>query len=336
MTTKYRVRVLSSYIYADGDLAYAQMGRRNRWVNGFVTSLVRQRSGLRDFDLQFQRTPRTQEELVKIVEGWHADGVQLAICPGTDSAVRLAEVNDRIPMLYFGAHPENNGLELLNRPNVSGVRLNLPLIWSYADNFALLKELMPNLERVYFALNLDSEFAFPNVKVLYRSCKQKQQGFWIDGASPYIGYRSVSFLAERAGIRYFEGPYGPIQELEQGLREADLHNAALVGFNDTVLNEGATDVLLRFSKTHEVPLFWVNNPSVIERFGVADFSSDFEAVGRVIGKLALDILREGKPINTIPLQEDPGALRTLNLKRARELGLEVSAATRAKFTEVIE
>lgn len=336
MTTKYRVRVLSSYIYADGDLAYAQMGRRNRWVNGFVTSLVRQRSGLREFDLQFQRTPRTQEELVKIVEEWHADGVQLVICPGTDSAVRLAEVNDRIPMLYFGAHPENNGLELLNRPNVSGVRLNLPLIWSYADNFAMLKELMPNLERVYFALNLDSEFAFPNVKVLYRSFKQKQQGFWIDGASPYIGYRSVSFLAERAGIRYFEGPYGPIQELEQGLREADLRNAALVGFNDTVLNEGATDVLLKFSKTHEVPLFWVNNPSVIERFGVADFSSDFEAVGRVIGTLALDVLREGKPINTIPLQEDPGALRTLNLKRARELGLEVSAATRAKFSEVIE
>lgn len=336
MTSQYRVRVLSSYIIDDPDAAYAHMGQRNRWVNGFVTSLVRQRSGLREFDLQFQRTPRTQEELVRIVDAWHAEGVQLAICPGTDSAIRLAEVNHRIPMVYFGAHPENNGLELVNQPNVTGIRLNLPLIWSYEDNFALLKELMPNLERVYFALNLDSEFAFPNVRVMYDAFRKQQKGFWIDGKSPYIGYRSVTFLAERAGVRYLEGPYGPITELEQGLREADLHNAALVGFNDTVLNEGAADLLLKFSKTHEVPLFWVNNPSVIERFGVADFSSDFEAVGRVVGKLALDILRDGKPINEIPIQEDPGARRTLNLKRARALGLDVSTATRNKFTEVIE
>ncbi|MFL6654096.1 MAG: hypothetical protein ACJ8KA_04830, partial [Sulfurifustis sp.] len=145
MTAKYRVRVLSSYIYDDSDVAYAHMGRRNRWVNGFVTSLVRARSGLREFDMRFQRTPKTQEELARVVSAWHDEGVQLAICPGTDSAIRLAEANDRIPMLYFGAHPENNGLELLNQANVAGIRLNLPLIWSYADNFALLKEVMPSL-----------------------------------------------------------------------------------------------------------------------------------------------------------------------------------------------
>ncbi|MFL6652946.1 MAG: ABC transporter substrate-binding protein, partial [Sulfurifustaceae bacterium] len=325
MTAKYRVRVLSSYIYDDSDVAYAHMGRRNRWVNGFVTSLVRARSGLREFDMRFQRTPKTQEELARVVSAWHDEGVQLAICPGTDSAIRLAEANDRIPMLYFGAHPENNGLELLNQANVAGIRLNLPLIWSYADNFALLKEVMPSLERVYFALNLDSEFAFPNVKVIYQAFKRKQAGFWIEGHSPYIGYRSVTFLAERAGVRYFEGPYGALDELDQGLREADLRNAVIVGFNDTVLNEGATDLLLKFSEAHEVPLVWVNNPSIIERFGVADFSSDFEAIGRLVGSLALDILRDGKPINSIPVQEDPGARRVLNLKRARALGLAVSA-----------
>jgi ABC-type uncharacterized transport system substrate-binding protein len=336
MNARYRVRVLSSYIFEDNDVAYARMGQRNRWVNGFVVSLVRQGSGLRDFDLQFQRTPKTQEELSRIVEQWHVEGVQLVICPGTDSAIRLAKVNERIPILYFGAHPENNGLELSDQGNITGVRLNLPLIWSYTDNFAVLKELMPNLERVYFALNLDSEFAFPNVRTLYRSFRQKEKGFWIEGASPHIGYRSVAFLAERAGIRYFEGPYGPIQDLERGLSEANLSNAALVGFNDTVLNEGATDLLLKFSKAHKVPLVWVNNPSIIERYGIADFSSDFEAVGRVIGNLALSILRDGKPVDQIPLQEDPGARRTLNLRLARSLGMQVPEALHSRFTEVIE
>jgi ABC-type uncharacterized transport system substrate-binding protein len=337
MSSKYRVRVLSSYIFDDDDLTYAHMGRRNRWVRGFVISLVQHRSGLREFDLQFERTPSTREGLEAVVAGWTEDGVQLAICPGTDSAIRLAEVNDRIPMLYFGAHPENNGLELLlTRSNVAGIRLNLPLIWSYEDNFALLKEIIPSLERIYFALNLNSEFAFPNVRMIYRNFKETQTGFWIPGESPWSGYRSVAFLAQRAGLRYFEGPFGTVDELSGALEETDLQNAALVGFNDTVLNKDATDVLLRFCERRGAPLFWVNNPSVIERFGVADFSSDFEAVGRLVGTLALDILRDGKPIGTIPFQPDPGVTRTLNLRRARALGLDVPKATQAKFNEIIE
>jgi ABC-type uncharacterized transport system substrate-binding protein len=336
MTSQYKVRVLSSYIFEDGSAAYGQMGRRNRWVNGFVTALVRQRSGLREFDMQFERTPRTQDELEQILQNWRREGVQLAICPGTDSAVRLAALNRSIPMLYFGAHPENNGVELIDQPNVAGIRLNLPLIWSYADNFALLKALMPNLERVYFALNLNSEFAFPNVRVLYRAYKAQRRGFWIPGESPYIGYRSVTFLAERAGLQYLEGPYDSADELEQGLKEADLRNAALVGFNDTVLNEQATRLLLQHCEAQRVPLVWVNNPGVIERHGIADFSSDFEAVGRRVGELALGILRKDLSTEQLPLQEDPGERRTLNAKRARQLGIEVPGQLYGRFTEVIQ
>lgn len=337
MTGKYQVRVLSSYIYSDDDLAYAHMGRRNRWVNGFVAALVRNRSGLREFDLRFHKTPPTRDEVAALVAQWRAEGVQLAICPGTDSALRLAEVNDSIPMVYFGAHPENNGLDTLDRPNVTGVRLNLPLIWSYEDNFALLKDIMPNLERVYFALNMNSEFAFPNVRFVYRQFRRLHPGFWIAGDLPQIGYRSVAYLAERAGLSYFEGPYNSADELAGGLAQADLRNAVLVGFNDTVLNQGATDVLLKFCDERGVPLVWVNNPSVIERFGVADFSSDFEKIGQIVGKLALDILRDGMSPADIPLQDDPGARRTLNQKRLSKLGgAGAPAAIRAKFDAVIE
>lgn len=332
----YSTRVLSSYIFDDESLAYTEMGRRNRWVNGFVKSLVRNRSGLKEFDLEFRQTPKTRDALEVIVQQWRDEGVQLIICPGTDSAIRLAELEDTIPIIYFGAHPENNGLELSTRPNVAGIRLNLPLIWSYEENFGLLKRTIPTLERVYFALNLESEFAFPNVQVVYRAFRRKSRDFWIPGDSPFIGYRSVSFLAERAGLKYFEGPYGQISELERGLHEANLDNAALVGFNDTILNEGATDLLLRFSEAQDVPLVWVNNPSVIERYGVADFSSDFEAVGQVVGRLALEILRDGRSPADILLHEDPGTTRVLNLRRARELGIAVPEEVQQQFNEVIQ
>ncbi len=317
---RYRVRVLSSYIISDDDLAYAHMGRRNRWVNGFVSSLVRNRSGLREFDLQFHRTPADRAGVEALVEQWRREGVDLAICPGTDSALRLAEANDGLPMIYFGAHPENNGLELLDREEIVGVRLNLPLIWSHADNFALLRQIMPRLKRLYFALNMASEFAFPNVRVVYRTFRASGTGFWIPGDHPCLGYRSVAFLAEREGLQYYEGPYNHADELVAGLEQADLEDAALVGFNDTVLNQAATDRLLEFSDRRGVPLVWVNNPSVIERYGVADFSSDFEGVGRIVGTLALSILRDGISPGQLGLQADPGVRRTLNLARAQALG----------------
>jgi len=331
----YKTRVLSSYIFDDKSLAYTEMGRRNRWVTGFVKSLVRNRSGLKEFDLQFRQTPKTREELQAVIDQWRDEDIQLVVCPGTDSAIRFADLEDKMPMIYFGAHPENNGLELSTRANVAGIRLNLPLIWSYEDNFALLKGTIPNLERVYFALNLDSEFAFPNVRVVYRAFRGRSNDFWIPGDSACIGYRSVAFLAERAGVQYFEGPYGPISELERGLHEAQLDNAALVGFNDTILNEGATDLLLRFSESEGVPLVWVNNPSVIEGYGVADFSSDFDAVGQLVGRLALEILRDGRSPADILLHEDPGATRVLNLRRAQELGIAVPDEVQDRFTEVI-
>jgi len=336
MNGPYRVRVLSSYIYDDEGLTFSHMGRRNRWVNGFVTTLVKRGSGLREFDLRFQRAPAGAQALADLAQQWQTDDVHLVICPGTDSALRYVQSGATIPMLYFGAHPENNGLQELDLPHVAGVRLNLPLVWSFKDSFSLLTELVPGLQRIYFTINLASEFAFPNARALYRDFRQKSDSFWIDDASSHIGYRSWAFLADRAGLRYHEGPFASADELRAGLAAADLQDAAIVGLNDTVLNEDATEALLRFCEERSVPLFWVNNPAIVERVGIADFSSDFEAVGRVIGNLALDVLRDGRPIGGIPLQDDPGVRRTLNVRRARQLGVEIPAATRTKFSEIIE
>jgi ABC-type uncharacterized transport system substrate-binding protein len=330
----YRVRVVSSYIYDKVDSApYSSMGRQNRWVVGFVSAITRLKSGLRDFDLQFQRTPPTREELIQLLGRYREEGVGLLIVPGTDSAVRIAEVNQDIPVVYFGAHPENNGMELLNHPNITGVRLNLPLIWSY-ENFSLLKSVAPDLERLYFPLNLSSEFAFPNVKKNYELSRAKKEGFWITHPSSHIGYRSVAFMAERLGVSFHEGPYATLAELEAGLDTMRVERSALIGFNDTVLNGKAVDALLAYSRARRVPLFWVNNASIIKQAGVADFSSDFEAVGRLVGQMSLSILRDGKPASEVPFENDPGQKLTLNLPGCNDLGLSVAPEVRARFNEV--
>src|SRR5262249_37759871 len=103
----FRVRVLSSYIYAHENVPHRDMGRNNRWFHGFVRSLTRNGSGLRDFDLEFVPLPQPPATLGDIADAFVRGGVQLVICLGTDAVLRWSDACRRIPTLYCGAHPEN-------------------------------------------------------------------------------------------------------------------------------------------------------------------------------------------------------------------------------------
>lgn len=334
---KHRVRVLSSYIYEGGEGPFSSMGRRNRWFHGFVAGLVNQGSTLNDLNLDFVRLPSDAAGVEAVHRESLDEGTELVICAGTDAIVRWSRACRDIPSLYFGAHPENNGLELIRQPNVSGVRLNLPLIWSYR-NFSLLGDLIPNLRAVYIPLNLESEFAFPNVRAVYLEARGRYpERPWIPGSSGFVGHRSVHFLAERLGCDYYEGPYTSIEELMDRLHASErngLEGAAFVGFNDTVLMENAANRLREWCVDRGVPLFWVNNWPIIAAGGVADFSSHFEEVGRLLSTQALAILRDGRPVSEVPFEEDPGESFSLNLRRCAELSLQVSDEVRSRFRVV--
>lgn len=334
----HRVRVLSSYIYAVDEGPYSAMGRRNRWFHGFVAELIAHGLSLNDFDIEFLQLPQDLGDLERLCRELDEQQVQLVICGGTDAIVRWTRVCDHIPALYFGAHPENNGMEIVRRPGVGGVRLNLPLIWSY-DNFSLLRELMPNIRAVYIPLNLQSEFVFPNVRAVFEQFRHGHDRFWIPGTSGWCGHRSVQFLAERLGCEYYEGPYSSVDELIAGLDEANPENAAFVGFNDTVLMKNAANRFRTWCAEHGVALFWVNNWPIVSSDvagGVADFSSDFERVGRLLARQTLATLREGRTVGEVGFAEDPGQRLGLNLQRCADLHLNVSDSLRMRFQVVKE
>jgi len=249
--------------------------------------------------------------------------------------VRWARACQDIPTLYFGAHPENNGLELSRQDNIAGVRLNLPLVWSW-ESFSLLKALMPRLRAVYVPVNLLSEFAFPNVRAAYAEHRRTSRDFWIPGASPWIGHRSVHFLCERLGCEYFEGPFESVDQLAGELGKLDPRDCALVGFNDTTLMQDAPNRILAWCGERGAALFWVNNWPIIAAGGVADFSSHFEKVGRLLGKQALAILRREKTPRQIGFAADPGQRFSLNLRRCGELGLDAAPGVRARFDAIQE
>src|SRR5579871_163921 len=296
------------------------MGKRNRWFHGFVASLIEHGLSLQDVETGFRSLGRTVSDVAATYQECKAAGIDLAICAGTDSAIRWARACPDVPSLYFGAHPENNGLELTDQRNVAGVRLNLPLVWSF-DNFKLLSSLIPGLRAVYVPVNLLSEFCFPNVRAAYRQHRRATSDFWIPGTSPWIGHRSVQFLCDRLGCQYYEGPYESTEQLIAELTKLDPRDCAFIGFNDTVLMDGTANGLLEWAKKESAALFWVNNWPIIAAGGVADFSSHFEAVGKILGRQAVAILRDKKTPQEIGFAADPGQRLSLNLRRCAELSL---------------
>src|SRR5262249_7711610 len=116
MAPPFRVRVLSSYIYGQQNVPHREMGRVNRWFHGFVKSLTRHGLGTSDFDLEFVRLPPASE-IGELADRFTRQAVQLVICAGTDAVLRWSASERRIPTLYFGAHPENHGLEVITQEN---------------------------------------------------------------------------------------------------------------------------------------------------------------------------------------------------------------------------
>ncbi|HEY3699546.1 MAG TPA: hypothetical protein VGK97_09455 [Spongiibacteraceae bacterium] len=328
---KIKIKVLSSYIYEKGVGPQENMGRSNKWYKGFVKALLARNVDLNKLDIDFVGLSTDRSDDFRVAQRFGEEGAALVICPGTDAAVRWSKQSHSIPTVYFGAHPENNGIELHERANICGVRLNLPLIWSPA-NFKTVKELLPNIEHIYFPLNRESEFVFDNVRSLYKSFREKSETSWIPHNSHYIGHRSITFLCESIDCEYFEGPYSGTSELGTLLESIrTVEKKLIVGFNDTTLVPGAIDLISKYVRAYGVPLLWVNNFPVIQDCGVADFSSDFFRVGMCVGDLAHALLFEGATPKDLGLLPDPGQKTGLNLSRCAALNIDVPAALRSKF-----
>jgi len=210
----------------------------------------------------------------------------------------------------------------------------LPLIWN-KENFSVIKKLLPEVNKIYFPLNLESEFAFDNVRQLYGYFRSRHNTPWIPHGSTYTGHRSVMFLAESIECEYYESPYIGLNEFSACLNEIpEDGKSVVVGFNDTALLPGAVSKLLDVVEKKSLPLFWVNNFPIICAGGVVDFSSDFYRVGIKVGELATQILVDKKPIDEIGIWEDQGQVSGINLARCSDLGIKVDDSLKSLFDKV--
>lgn len=259
--------------------------------------------------------------------------VELIHAVGTPNAALAAQFTSRIPVVYYGAHPEGVGAEECQQNNSCGVILNLPFTAHY-KNFRFIKQLIPGLENIYVPFYEKTIFCHAAMKSRYRIYKKQHPHCWVPMDSEYIGYKSIAGLSYIIGIRYYEFLYADLDELHRILDQVSPVNTLLMPYNDNFYCKSAPELLLEFSYRKEIPLLWNNNPEATQFGALAAIAGCFKQSGIISGEMAGRILK-GASAAAEGYRDSTKSYSSINLKLAQSLGLQLSEVVLDKFDEVI-
>jgi putative ABC transport system substrate-binding protein len=144
-------------------------------------------------------------------------------------------------------------------------------------------------------------------------------------------------------LRRLAGPMGLTLELVPISRSDEVSIAAqsiveridafFVGSDNTVV--GAIAGLVKVAEQQHVPVFASDSGSVSQG-ALAAVSVDYKKLGRRVGMIVADLIRNPRPAGQIPSEIFVGDTLIINAKAARRLGVAVPAQMRARALLVIE
>ncbi len=319
-------------------------------VRGLVEGLARRgrRQG-EDYRLVVSHS-NSLEAHAAAVRKWLAQGVDLFFSGGTPPCAvlrrELAAAGASRPVVYFGAHPIDGAhevaLEDCLQPDTACVRIELPLTYTHR-NFRLLRRLFPDLATVHIPFARDTAFCHAAMGERYdRVTAERGPHAWATGDE--VGFGSLRDLSWIIDASYREYPLRKATDLAEALRSVPARAAAepirdvIVAFNDTYHVEGSPRALLDYSERSNVPLVWVNNPSMPRHGAAADFCNPFARVAERASKYVDDFLAGRWAPGRRELEWDHDTLFTLNRGRLAQLGAPAEAVAGAArfFHEILE
>ncbi len=265
------------------------------------------------FDLQTAHMDSKGEE--KVIRKFVEDKVDLIFTFPTEGSIVAKQVTKgtNIPVVFAMAGIEGNNLiDSVSKPggNITGVRYPGPDL--VVKRFEFLRELAPQVKRLYIPYNPNYPTCLPSL----------------------IALRPV---ASSLGIMLVEDPVTNIEELRTVLKKRaksdDISMDAI-----QILPESLTQspdgwaMISKFAKEHKLPLVG-SVLSSADNGGIVSYCVDFFEVGQQAAPIA-DKIFKGTPAGSIMVVTPPPRLR-FNYKVIKELGLEVSEGLLSRADEII-
>lgn len=261
-------------------------------------------------------------------------GADLIHAVGTPNAAIAAKFTKDIPIVYYGAHPEDVGAMECQTYNSCGVILTLPFTCNY-KNFRFVKKILPDLQNVYVPFYEKTIFCPEIVKKKYRTFRSKDNDpAWVEMESDYIGYRSLAGLCYITGVNYFEFVYRNIEELSAVLGLMNPESSLIMTYNDSIYCSLSPEVICKSSLKKGIPLIWNNNPEATQIGALAAIAGCFKEAGYVTGIMAGKIFKGIHP-SDIGYQMSTHSYASINLKTAKNFDLEFPREVLDYFDEII-
>ena len=274
------------------------------------------------------------EEIQTRLERMDTSGIRLIHAVGSPNAAIAVQFSPEIPVVYYGAHPENVGREACQKPNCCGMELTLPFS-SHYKNFRFIKRLIPGVKRIYVPFYEKTLFCPEIMKEKYERYRElMKKVVWQPQDSPYIGYRSLAGLCYIIGVEFFEFLYRDGGELAEALEEIPPENSLIMPYNDSVYCKDAPSLLLETSRRRKIPLVWNNNPEAAQLGAVAAIAGCFKESGRQNGILAGKIMKGAHP-SELGFQVSTRSFSSLNLAVAEQMGFHLTRDVVDYFDEVL-
>jgi ABC-type uncharacterized transport system substrate-binding protein len=259
--------------------------------------------------------------------------VDLIHAVGTPNALLAIRCGGGLPVVYYGAHPEGAGEATCREAGAVGV-LTLPFTQDY-KRFRLIRTLFPIVKQVWAPFYEDTVFCQPDMRSTHRFHRTKADGSpWLDGTSSLVGHPGLAGLCYIIGVEYREFVYRDCDDLLRGLEFVDRSQGLLMPYNDSIYCEGAPATLTNFAMAYGIPLFWNNNTEATRIGAVAAISGCFRWAGVESGRIAAAILDGASP-RSFEVLTSKKTYGSLNMDRARSLGLDPGPRVVAQFDEVI-
>lgn len=262
---------------------------------GFVDALAEE--GYVDGEsikIDFQNAQGEQANCQTIAQKFINDKSDLILAIATPAAQAVANLTETIPILITAVTDPQSAMLVKSNDmpgtNVTGTSDLTPV----AAQIALIKKLVPEVKTIGF---------------LYNSSEQNSK-FQIDLAKKE---------ADALGISYLDATVSSSNEIQQVVQSLVGKVDAVYSPTDNMIAAGIPTVAGVLNPA-KIP-FIVGEEGMVQAGGLATYGINYYALGKQTGKMAAEILRDGKKPATMPIQYLQGGDFALNEASAKEIGI---------------